>query len=92
MQAIKGYLSNGVFVPRDNVAMPPYAEVIVVIAEAHNDLYSGIATSFDDADRQARIEELDKIKAALELVDDEDLSDFPPQGLMKLPQDYHWFD
>jgi len=40
---------------------------------------------------QARVDWIKKIEALLEFARDEDLSDFPKQGLMKDPSDYTWF-
>ena len=94
MQAVKGYISNGWFKPNDGFELPSYARVMLVIEEVMEKPMKAEMLPFkmDDAERQARIDGLNKIEAALELIDDEDLSDFPKQGLMKLPQDYPWFD
>ena len=94
MQTVKGYISNGWFKPNDEFELPSYARVMLVIEEVIEKPVKAEMLPFkmDNAERQARIDGLNKIEAALELIDDEDLSDFPKQGLMKLPQDYPWFD
>jgi len=95
MQAVKGYLSNGWFTPTDEVKLPNHARVRIIIEEVieRPPLESIVSyNTITDAERQARIDGLNKIEAALDLIDDEDLSDFPKQGLMKLPKDYPWFD
>jgi len=94
MQAFQGYLSDGRFTPTDKIALPRHAKVRLIIEEIIEKNQTAESPSFrlSEAEKQARIESLKKIKADLELIDDEDLSDFPRQGLMKLPQDYAWFD
>ena len=93
-QAVKGYLSNGWFTPNDGVVLPSHARVRLVIEEVLEKPQPSETLLFkpDDSAKQARIDGLEKIKAELELIDDEDLSDFPKQGLMKLPHEYAWFD
>ena len=92
MQAVKGHISNGFFTPSYDAKIPNHAEVILVFVETllKPELSSITATFSDETQRQARIEGLRKIEAALELIDDEDLSNFPKQGLMKLPDEYPW--
>ena len=94
MQAVKGYLSNGLFTPNDEVTLPNYARVELVIKEVIEKPHSAEILSFklNESETQARIDGLKKIKAELDLITDEELSDFPKQGLMKLPQEYAWFD
>jgi len=94
MQAVKGFISDGVFTPSYETAIPNQAEVILVFAASSINAQSAAVTvtSFDEIRRQARIEGLKKIKAALDEVDDEDLIDFPKQGAMKLPHEYAWND
>jgi len=94
MQAVVGYLSNGRFTPNDEVVLPSHARVRMVIEEVidapkHAEI---LPFKLSEAERQARMERLDKIEMALELIDDEDLSDFPKQGFMKLPHEYAWFN
>jgi len=85
MQSVNGYLSNGRFTPSDEISLPSYARVKLVIEEV-------LMSKSNELQRQARIDGLKQIEAALELINDEDLSDFPKQGLMKLPQDYALFE
>ena len=94
MQAVKGYISNGWFTPNDGVVMPSHARVKLVIEEVIESPQPAEILPFksEEAEMQARIDWLKRIEAALELSKDEDLSDFPKQGLMKLPEDYGWFD
>ena len=92
MQAVKGHISNGFFTPSYDAKIPNHAEVILVFVESliKPEQSPVTAISSDEALRQSRIEGLQKIEAALELIDDEDLSNFPKQGLMKLPDEYPW--
>ena len=93
MQAVQGYLSDGWFTPTDEIMLPRRAKVKLVIEEILTDQTAEILPfKISEEERQARIDGLKKIEAALNLIDDEDLSDFPKQGLMKLPQDYAWSD
>ena len=94
MQAVKGYLSNGWFTPSDGANLPNHARVSLVIEEVIEKPHAVEALQFkiSEAERQARTEWLDRIEAQLELVTDEDLSEFPKQRLMKNPEDYAWFD
>jgi len=84
MQAVKGYLDNGVFKPSDGVELPGYAKVILVIEEAMSKTVTMPNEKWEE-ERQARMKWLDTIEAELDLIDDEDLSNFPKQGMMKLP-------
>ena len=68
MQAVRGYINNGLFEPLDNFIMPIYAKVLVVIEEEK---------TIDDPERQARIDGVKRIEAMIAMSMDEDLSDFP---------------
>jgi len=94
MQAVEGYLSDGWFTPNSKIVLPRHARVRLVIEEIIEKPKTAEILTFniDESEKQARIDGLKEVKAALELIDDEDLSDFPKQGLMKLPHDYAWFD
>jgi len=85
MQALDGYLSNGWFTPNDGAVLPTYARVKLVIEEIIE------KPRIDESDRQARMEGLRRIEEQLELSKDEDLSNFPRQGLMKVNFD-DWLD
>ena len=89
MQAVKGYLSNGLFTPRDAVVLPSHAEVVLIFGETAEE---DTAEPLSEAERQACKEWLDEMDVLLELSRDEDISDFPKQGLMKSLEDYAWFD
>ena len=86
MQAVKGRLSNGWFTPNDGVALPNQIEAMLVFWETTAEPQSTetLEITASDVEKQARIDWLNRIEAALELTDDEDLSDFPKQGLMKV--------
>ena len=47
---------------------------------------------FSEAEKQARMDWLDRVESMLELSRDENLSDFPKQGEMKSLEDYAWLD
>ena len=94
MQAVKGYLSNGWFTPINKVVLPRSAEAMLVFVDSST---VPITTEliaepyFSESEIQARVEGLKRIDATLELAKDEDLSDFPKQGLMKTSYD-DWAD
>jgi len=94
MQAVKGFISNGVFTPSQGAVIPSYAEVMLVFMETLTSPVSPTekTTHFSESQIQERIEGLNKIKAALNQIEGEDLSDFPKQGAMKLPLAYAWDD
>ena len=91
MQAIKGYLSNGRFTPYDDVALPVRIEAVLVFGETEHKPTEMLQFDFIETEKQARISWLNKIKKSLELSRDEDLSNFPKQGMMKSSYD-DWFD
>ena len=92
MQAVKGRISNGLFTPSYETTIPSHAEVILIFADAWLKPQATTSSCFDEVQKQARIEGLKKVKEALAQIDGEDLSDFPKQGLMKLPHEYSWAD
>jgi len=94
MQAVKGHISNGFFTPNYEVKIPSHAEAILVFTDSlfKPELPLTTTTSYDETRIKSRIEGLKNIEAALALIDDEDLFDFPKQGLMKLPEEYPWFE
>ena len=89
MQAVKGYFSNGWFTPSDNVVLPNQIEAVLVFDETITEPLITEAVSYDfrEAEKQSNINWLNQIKKSLELSRDEDLSDFPKQGQMKLSYD-----
>ena len=86
MQAVKGYLSNGWFTPNDGAVLPNHIEAVLVFGEGTKK-----PQLRSESDTQARMERLNRIEAALALSRDEDLSNFPKQGLMKVSYD-DWLD
>ena len=94
MQGVQGYLTDGWFTPTDEIMLPRRARVRLVIEEEIiiEQATEMLPLKLTDEEKQARLEGLKKIKADLALIEDEDLSDFPQQGLMKLPHDYAWHD
>ena len=88
MQAVKGYFSNGRFVPDDNIVLPNRIEAVLVFKEKEAQFEE---TDMNEAERQANIKWLNRIKASLVFSRDEDLSDFPKQGQMKMSYD-DWLD
>jgi len=90
--AVNGYLFNGLFTPNDGTMLPRYARVKLVIEEVIEKAQTldGKKTEAEilpfkltDAEMQARMEGLRLIEEQLELSKDEDLSNFPQQGLMR---------
>ena len=93
MQAVKGYLSNGWFMPIDKVVLPSRTEAVLVFSEiSPNPLHTEVAYVSGEAEKQVRIEWLARVETLLEISRDEDLSDFPEQAQMKNLEDYAWFD
>ena len=89
MQAVKGYLSHGRFTPFNKAFLPNQTEVMLIFADTDTKPLSIESTEsyFNEFEIHARVESLKRIEAALELAKDEDLSDFPEQGLMKVSYD-----
>jgi len=86
MQAVKGYLSDGLFTPFNKVVLPRNIEAMLVFVDSSIAPMSPESTAepyFSKSEIQARMEGLKRIEATLELAMDEDLSNFPKQGLMK---------
>ncbi|MCL2223188.1 MAG: hypothetical protein FWC20_12420 [Oscillospiraceae bacterium] len=72
--------------------MPSQIEAVLVFGESVLQNSPTAAQSIRASDKQKRMDWLNRIEAALKLARDEDLSDFPKQGLMKPPQDYGLFN
>lgn len=92
MQAIKGYLSNGLFTPSDEVGLPSHARVVLIIEEEIDKPKQTLPFIPDEADKKARTDWLIKVEEMLKQSRDEDLSYFPRQETVKNPEDYPWFD
>ena len=94
MQAVKGYLSNGRFTPHDGTGLPRHARVVLFIEEVMDKPQSPdmLPLNRDEANKKARVDWLSKIESMLELSRDEDLSNFPKQGIMKNLEDYPLYD
>ena len=89
MQAIKAVYDGYVFKPTQPIPVQGYYDVVITFIEP-------IAPDkLEDRDYAAetkgKIDQLNKIESALEFADDEDLSNFPRQGLMKTLYD-DWQD
>ena len=91
MQAVKGYLSNGWFTPTTNVVLPSHTEVLLVFVDSDVPTLESTESHFSESEIKARVEGLKRLEAALALTADEDLSNFPKQGLMKTTYD-DWAD
>lgn len=91
MQAVKGYLHNGRFEPSDDFELPSRAQVLLVIEKVIAD-DAGEADGVGEAEMRERMAGLRRIEEMIRDSQDEDLSDFPVQGRMKLPEDYPWHD
>ena len=93
MHVVKGYLSNGWFTPNENVVLPDQIEAVLVFGETTLTSRSAETIAFDlsEAEKQASINWLVQIKKSLELSRDEDLSNFPKQGMTKVSYD-DWLD
>ncbi|MCL2224698.1 MAG: hypothetical protein FWB96_07005 [Defluviitaleaceae bacterium] len=96
MQAVSGYLSNGLFTPNDGAELPNHARVKLVIEEVLEKPQSAEIVPFklSDAEREARLEGLKNVERLLELSRDENilLENFPKQGLMRVDYGEEWFD
>jgi len=87
MQAVKGYLADGHFIPLDGAALPSYAQVIVVIEEILQktedtnplNYVPDIPIEMTEAEHHARNEWLNRLRDARELAKDEHLPDWPFQ-------------
>ena len=88
MQAVKGYLSNGWFTPNDGAVLPSKTEAVLVFGETTTEPRSA---EIHEVEKQDSIDWLNRIKKSLELSRDEDLSNFPKQGMMKVSYD-DWLD
>ena len=88
MRAVNGVLSNGLFTPLDGVALPSHIEAVLVFGETISQPVEDISKMQQSAaDKQAITDWLNSIKASLKLSRDEDLSNFPKQGQMKVSYD-----
>jgi hypothetical protein len=92
VQAVKGYLTNGWFMPSDGFVLPNHARVMLVIEEVMEKSQPTVSLSEAGNEKQASIEWLNRVEHLLELSRDEDLSGFPKQEPMKSPEDYAWFN
>ena len=77
MHAIKAVYNGSSFMPKQPIPIQGYYEVVITFIEPIEERIM---------DKQARIDWLNKIERELELSEDEDelLSNFPKQGLMKM--------
>jgi len=97
MQAVSGYLYNGLFRPYDGATLPRHARVRLVIEEIMDeasekpDATEMLPFKMSEAERQAKLDGIRQVEKLLEFSRDEDLSDFPKQGLMKVSYD-DWLD
>jgi len=85
MQAVKGYFANGRFTPHEDVKLPSHTEVVLVFSDIIH------PPALDENEKESRIKRLAEAKTLLELSRDEDLSNFPEQGQMRINFD-DWVD
>ena len=85
MQAIKAVYDGYIFKPTQPIPVQGYYDVVITFIEpiAPDKLADRVYAE----ETQEKIDQLNKIESALELTDDEDLSNFPNQGLMKTAYD-----
>jgi len=91
MQAVKGYLTNGWFTPVDKVKLPNHIEAVLVFGDKIETLQPENEHALNEPEMKACIDWLNQVKASLELSRDEDLTNFPKQGLMQTNYD-DWVD
>ena len=88
MQAIKAIYDGVGFTPRQPIPIQGHYEVVITfIKPIERDLTETICKN----EKQTRMDWLNQLKKTLELSRDEDLSNFPTQGLMKESYD-DWLD
>ena len=85
MQTIKAIYDGFVFKPQQPIPVQGHYDVVITFLEPITKWADKVHID------EKRIDCLNRLEAALELIDDEDLSDFPSQGLMKFSHD-DWFN
>ena len=85
MQAIKAVYDGINFRPKQPIPVHGHYDVVITFIEPI--VPDKLMDLTGREEENARIDWLNRIESALELTDDEDLSDFPSQGLMKATYD-----
>lgn len=85
MQAVKGYIDSGRFMPTDGTVLPNYAYAVLVIQESYTNKVDERMDEVVSGETQARLKWLGRLRWARQLAKGGPLPDFVIRQSMRKP-------